>query len=618
MKRINNKGFAISTLIYGLSIMGIMIVAILMATMTQTRSNNSSLAKSIEEDLNRFSRTETSFKPATGNITAQEYIVPESGWYKIELWGTQGKGNGGKGAYTSGVIELTEGEVLYFYVGKHSNSVGGYATEVRVIDGSYTDPYSYETRIMVAAGGGNNSTAWGGTMQGYNANMNSYGGFIKSQGNDKDFSLLPTTASGNNTNGSLVGFNKTYAASGLTYPAVNSDILSPSGSSGDGFVPSNDSNIGGVSFIAGYAGGVGISKGKIKANPKVEYYEHKYSESEAVGSDTYSTTKLGEYYFRDGIMLPGVHTGEGYARIERVRPKNEDSQTLIRKNTKLNGVRYVRDCTDEPGVTWSKIIATVNGIAYGGNPSVSGTCATVDLGASRNVDEIAVFHGTSGKDYSKDKIQVSSNGSSWTYIKNSNGLSETETVNGYRVSAYQYDATSTLPSKGNYIILPVLSENKVLSAAPTVETNANPIDIEPYNGDKRQKWSIELITDTKISPGYNPSNPDTYEYKIVELVRYKALAINQDENIIFNTLSAIDRFNERARNDPQIWKIKPVGDGTYTIETSSAQVIAGSNSGYITPQTNSTVSDKLNQVIIGKKNSQTARFRLIQIDYSSN
>ena len=46
MRKLNNKGFAISTLIYGLAIMGIMIVAILMATMAQTaRTVNASSEK---------------------------------------------------------------------------------------------------------------------------------------------------------------------------------------------------------------------------------------------------------------------------------------------------------------------------------------------------------------------------------------------------------------------------------------------------------------------------------------------------------------------------------------------------------------------------------------------
>lgn len=621
MKKLNNKGFAISTLIYGLAIMGIMIVAILMATMAQTRANTRNLVKSIEEDLNRFSKTETSFKPIGTDITSQEYIVPASGWYKIELWGSQGAGNGGKGAYTGGIIELTEGDKLYFYVGQKRSSGGGYASEVRAIGGNYTDFTSYETTIMVAAGGGINSTAAGGTLYGYNDKMNSFGGFIKSQGTTKDFSLLPLNETGNNTNNTLVGFDKNYEVSTATNPQTNITVPSPIGSNGggDGYFPSNNASTGGTSFIAGYAGSYGIKKGKTTINSKVDYHEHTYSESETVGTYSYIEEMSGEYYFHDGVMIPGVNEGDGFARIERVKPRTESSTVLTRKNTKLDSVRYIRSCTDN--ASWKKIVAVIKGTSRELTPSVSGKCGSVDLETVMAVDEIAVFHTSSGVDYKNDTIEVSVDGTTWTYIKNigtNTELSETETVNGYRVSAYQNDLTAPLPAKGNYIIQPVLSENKVLSAAATSETNANPITIEYYKGEKRQKWTIELITDKKINPDYVENDPSTYEYKITELARFKTLAITQDENIVFNTLSAIDKFNDKARNEPQIWKITPVGNGTYTIKTVTPQATPTANTGYIIPQTNSSVSDAYNQIIIGKNNDDTARFKLIQIDYSSN
>lgn len=613
MKRLNNKGFAISTLIYGLAIMGIMIVAILMATMAQTRSNTNSLVKSIEEDLNRFSKTETSFKPLNdANIVAQEYIVPSSGWYKIELWGSQGSYDGGKGAYTGGIIELTEGETLYFYVGKQKASGGGYATEVRVISGDYDDEASYETRIMVAAGGGSESTASGGTLYGYGNKMLSYGGFIDIRKN-KDFELLPTSDPENNTNGTLVGYNKNYLVSTATNPGINIPVPSPVGTNGggDGFFPSNNANTGGTSYIAGYVGCFGIIKGQTMRHPKLEYYEHFYTETDTVATYTYSQDPLGEYYFVDGVMLPGVHTGDGFAQIERVKAKADSTTTLARKNTKLDGVRYIKNCVNSTDVTWKEIAVGVKGSVVEGFPTpiITGgtTCGTVDLGSETDIDEIVVFHGESGVDYKQETISVSKDGVTWTDVKkwdsDTPDLSETETVTGIRVSAYQYDTTEELPS-GNYIIQPVLSENKVLTAASSNESNANPITIEPYNGEKRQEWKIERLSD------------DTDEYKIIELSRLNALTITQDENIVFNTVSAMEKFNEKARNEPQIWKITPVGNGTYIIETVVSP--ASPDTGYLTVQTNNTVADNRNQVIIGKNNKETSRFKLIQIDYSSN
>lgn len=615
MKKLNNKGFAISTLIYGLAIMGIMIVAILMATMAQTRSNTSSLAKSIEEELNRFSKTETSFKGNDGP-EAQEYIVPESGWYKIELWGTQGGTNGGKGAYTSGVIELEEGEVLYFYVGKQTSG-SGKETDVRVLNGAYADEMSYETRIMVAAGGGSGTNADGGTLYGYNTKMQSLGGFIKSSGSDKDYSLLPATETGNYSNGTLTGINKDYEPSNAHRDEehLNVTIPKPTGTNGggDGFYPSAASNTGGASYIAGYAGAYGVIKGLTNINSYYQYYEHVYNTE--TDSFTYGDLKK-TYYFVDGIMLPGVNSGDGRAKIERVLVKTDDGISLPRKNQKLNNVRYIKDCASGATptldqITWQKISAIEKGINRSGEKTLtystegSSRCATIDLQGNYDLDEIAVFHKpVAGIDYHDNTIRVSSDGSNWQYIKKQGigtNLSETETKTGIRVSAYQYDATTKLPDVGNYYIIPVLSENKVLTAN-------NLVTIDYYKGISKQKFSIERITDGNINYGHDN------EYKITELSKYKALQVTHGENSIGNTITAEYTFNKETRAESQIWRITPVENNTYIIET----VLPGTNTGYLLPQTNKNVSDNLNQLIIGKNNAQTERFKLISIDYSSN
>lgn len=108
----------------------------------------------------------------TGDV--QEFTAPQSGSYKIELWGAQGgttNGSypGGKGAYTSGEIDLTKGDKLYIYVGEQPKSnTGGYngggngtsgyaggggATDVRLSSGNWKDATGLRNRLMVAAGG---------------------------------------------------------------------------------------------------------------------------------------------------------------------------------------------------------------------------------------------------------------------------------------------------------------------------------------------------------------------------------------------------------------------------------------------------------------------------------
>ena len=64
----------------------------------------------------------TDFTSATYTYTdsPKTFTVPGNGSYKIELWGTRVGSTGGKGAYTSGEIELNEGDILYIYIGSTS------------------------------------------------------------------------------------------------------------------------------------------------------------------------------------------------------------------------------------------------------------------------------------------------------------------------------------------------------------------------------------------------------------------------------------------------------------------------------------------------------------------
>ena len=124
----------------------------------------------------------------------QEFMAPADGKYKVELWGAEGGNNGagyGKGAYTSGIIELNGGDKLYIYIGGQGSSTaagvaeykaggyngggytngqsccgrtygtGGGATDVRYFASEPSDEdllvsssTGLASRIMVAAGGG--------------------------------------------------------------------------------------------------------------------------------------------------------------------------------------------------------------------------------------------------------------------------------------------------------------------------------------------------------------------------------------------------------------------------------------------------------------------------------
>ena len=92
MRKLNNRGFAISTLLYGLMIMSLLVVLALFGNLSTNRHNTVTFVDKVEDELNRLSVTNTEGGHTGGEVDAQgrEYIAPESGWYKIELWGASG------------------------------------------------------------------------------------------------------------------------------------------------------------------------------------------------------------------------------------------------------------------------------------------------------------------------------------------------------------------------------------------------------------------------------------------------------------------------------------------------------------------------------------------------
>ena len=188
----------------------------------------------------------------------QEYTVPKTGTYKIELWGAQAANSASMGGYTSGEIELIQNEKIYFYIGQGLNSTangtsfnggtadydgfpGGGATDVRLVAGAWNDINSLRSRIMVAGGSGYTSSELlgaGGGLVGYDGNKSggSTGGTQTSVG-AKDNSNYADSSFGV-ANGGCPGGNGYYPGGGAT--CVN----------GSG---------GGSSYISGHTGCVAIT-----------------------------------------------------------------------------------------------------------------------------------------------------------------------------------------------------------------------------------------------------------------------------------------------------------------------------------------------------------------------
>ena len=163
------------------------------------------IRKNYEYDAKRYTLPKDN--EYTGSV--QTFTAPATGNYKIEAWGAQGgtanRGIGGKGAYTSGSINLNKGQKLYLYIGEnvntdretltfngggsgsHStngqdiNGNGGGATDIRLVSGDWDNEASLASRIMVAGGGGGAFDARAGTN--YYANGGDAGGLTSLDGN---------------------------------------------------------------------------------------------------------------------------------------------------------------------------------------------------------------------------------------------------------------------------------------------------------------------------------------------------------------------------------------------------------------------------------------------------
>ena len=115
MKRLNNKGFAASTLLYVLIIMMFLIVLALMSTLGTTRKNTKNLGDVIEDELNRYGLANQSFSyDSSVDIEPRCVLILKAGWYKIELWGPGTTSTGG--GHTEGIIYLEKDEMLYVHL----------------------------------------------------------------------------------------------------------------------------------------------------------------------------------------------------------------------------------------------------------------------------------------------------------------------------------------------------------------------------------------------------------------------------------------------------------------------------------------------------------------------
>ncbi len=248
----------------------------------------------------------------TGNY--QTFTAEESGNHKFEAWGASAVSSNGKGAYTSGNLELTKGDVIYIYVGEGNNgttngtsfnggtgdyggAAGGGATDFRLVSGDWYDFDSLKSRIMVAAGAGagglNNGTAY------------SHGGILTGIGTPSGGQGATQTAPGN------LETNAPYALS--RFGVGNGGCAGGGGYyGGGGSTCTSGGGGGGSSFISGMSGMNAISASSTSTNiihtGQTNHYSGKVFTSivAAAGNETMKSP--------NGDIQTG-HSGNGYAKI---------------------------------------------------------------------------------------------------------------------------------------------------------------------------------------------------------------------------------------------------------------------------------------------------------------
>lgn len=554
MKGLNNRGFAISTLLYGLMIMSLMIVLALISNLGTTRSSTTGFVDKIEDELNRLSITNTKGDYVGGEVdnNGREYIAKVAGWYKIELWGASGGSSGGLGAYTSGIIYLESNSYIYFYVGQqggsadtfNSGSTGGGATDVRLVSGEWNSSESLDSRIMVAAGGG--SSGAGGTLVG---------------------------------SGSSPGTQSTGAGFGVA-----------SSSGGGGYYGSSDTG-GGSSFIMGYAGVRTQSGGSATSQTNKTFSIHRgdYDADGNMITEDYTPVVY------NGLIVPGVHSGNGKFKITRISGNDSNTPPGRGSNSDLNQVQYIRDCVDANSTDttgyWLEIQAIQNGknlatqtgvnvTGTGGTltdgdvvvdgsvddtssvASISGSgakCVQVKLPSAQDLDEVAVWHQYKDSlSFKGHTLSVSTDGSTWRNIRekstdtNTVGVvNEVETANGIRYNSFHSSALNDVVD-GNYYIFSANSDNKVLTDAE--ESSGGVARMDTFTGESNQIWHVYKFTAT---------DGNQY-YRLVNNSSGKALMVSATNS---NTGVMIALGDNDTNNSTQNWHVSSLKNGYYTIST---------------------------------------------------
>ena len=275
--------------------------------------NNSYNPNVVKQKLNFL------FLPPIGDIATSTYykISIPRGLYKFEAWGSVGSqyyeaGNPGNGAYACGSIFLSEQEnKLFLYIGSRngfnaaeegqtSGCYGGGASDVRFVDGKWSDFESLKSRIFVAAGGG--AAEWRASIGGHGGDLTGgtgYGAYShSSQSIDNNIYAFGGSQNQTTQGEYFVNISASLRAVtpgrfGMAIRKESSSDLGPSGGGGyyGGFsVDYSGGAGGGSSFISGHKGCLAINENSTNFED-ISHLNHSHHYS--------------GYRFFDTLLIPG-------------------------------------------------------------------------------------------------------------------------------------------------------------------------------------------------------------------------------------------------------------------------------------------------------------------------
>lgn len=176
--KLNNKGFAISIIIYSVGSLAVLTLILILAIDSGIRKNNTTIVDAIKDELNSASKSRWTF---TYSGTPEAFTVPETGTYQLEVWGASGGslgGTAGNGGYATAKLTLTYNSTIYVVVGSAGNSYnggyngggnggestgvggsqsgagGGGATHIATATGTLETLRTQQSSILIVAGGG--------------------------------------------------------------------------------------------------------------------------------------------------------------------------------------------------------------------------------------------------------------------------------------------------------------------------------------------------------------------------------------------------------------------------------------------------------------------------------